>query len=58
MALPEKPHIVKDYYIGNTHVLIADNYCAGKTKDEVEAVLKRIAEIADKYIGANAVNDE
>ena len=38
----EPPHIVRDFYIGNTRVKIADNYCRNKTKEEVDAILHRI----------------
>lgn len=45
----EEPHIVKEFTIGNTRIKIADNYCAGKTKKEVEAILQRIAIIVQDY---------
>lgn len=40
----EKPHIVKDFYDGRTHIMIADNYCV-KTKEEVDAILERCKQI-------------
>lgn len=36
--------IVKDFYIGKTHILINDEAVV-KTKEEVQAILKRCAEI-------------
>lgn len=36
--------VVKDFYLGNTHVTIHDDYVV-KTPDEVKAILKRCAEI-------------
>lgn len=38
-------HVVKDFYIGNTHVRICDDYCRDKTPEEVQAILDRIAKI-------------
>lgn len=37
-------HVVKDFYIGNTHIQICDDYCRDKTKEEVDEILARIAE--------------
>ncbi len=36
--------IVKDFYIGKTHILINDEAVV-KTEEEVQAILKRCAEI-------------
>ena len=36
-------NVVRDFYIGNTHVRICDDYCRDKTKEEVQAILDRIA---------------
>lgn len=38
-------HVVEEFYIGPTHVRICDDYCRGKTREEVQAILDRIAEI-------------
>lgn len=43
---PKVGHIVKEYYDGNTHIIICDDYCRDKTPEDVEAILDRIAEIA------------
>ena len=37
--------IVKEFSIGNTRVKICDDYCRSKTKQEIEAILRRIADI-------------
>ena len=47
------PHIVKEFNIGNIKVKIADNYCRDKTKEEVDEILKRIAQIALQDYRAN-----
>lgn len=39
-------NVVKDFNIGKTRVRICDDYCKGKTTQEVEAILKRIAKMA------------
>lgn len=39
----EKGHVVRDYYIGNTHVRICDDYCRDKTPEDVQEILDRIA---------------
>ncbi|MBR5818167.1 MAG: hypothetical protein IKY62_05925 [Clostridia bacterium] len=39
-------NVVKDFNIGNTRVRICDDYCKGKTAQEVEAILRRIAQMA------------
>ena len=38
-------HVVEEFYIGPTHVRICDDYCRGKTREDVQAILDRIAEI-------------
>jgi hypothetical protein len=51
-------HIVRDYYIGNTHCIVCDNYCRDKTKEETEAILKRVAANALRSLNTNAVHNE
>lgn len=41
----DEGHVVEEFYIGNTHIRICDDYCRDKTPEEVEAILKRIADI-------------
>ncbi len=35
--------VVEDFYIGNTHVRIHDDYCKDKTPEDVQKILERIA---------------
>lgn len=46
-------NIVRDFYIGNTRIRIADD-CCKKTAAEVEAVLQRIAQTAQRHFNAAA----
>ena len=39
-------HVVKDFYIGHTHIQICDDCCRDTTPEQVEAILARIARIA------------
>jgi hypothetical protein len=54
---PKVGNIVSDYYIGNTHVMICDDYCRGQTKEQAEAIIDRIASKALPHIIA-AENNE
>ena len=31
-------HVVEEFYIGATHVRICDDYCRGKTREDVQAI--------------------
>ncbi len=46
-------NIVRDFRIGNTRIMIADNYCR-KTAAEVDDILHRIAQRAQRHISAAA----
>lgn len=46
-------HVVKDFSIGNTRIKIADDYCR-RNAAEVERILKRIAEQAQRHFNAAA----
>lgn len=46
-------NVVRDFQIGNTRIKIADDYCK-KTTCEVERLLKRIAEQAQRQFSAAA----
>lgn len=37
-------NVVEEFMIGNTKVRICDDYCRDKTPEEVDAILKNIAE--------------
>lgn len=50
-----QPNIVLDYYIGNTHIKFADNYCANKTEEDVNKALRDIARKVQRCLSANAV---
>ncbi len=54
MPVNEVPNIVEEFMIGNTRIRIADNYCAGKTKEDVQRILKEIARTAQEHITAAA----
>lgn len=54
MPVNEVPNIVEEFMIGNTRIRIANNYCAGKTKEDVQRILKEIARTAQEHITAAA----
>ena len=47
-------NIVRDFYIGHTRIKIADNYCCDKTQQDIDEILTRIAQKAQKHINAAA----
>jgi len=47
-------NIVSEYQIGNTKIKIADDYCKGKTAEDVDIILRRIAQNAYSYLSAAA----
>ena len=50
-----QPNIVRDYYIGNTRIKIADNYCANRTVEDVKRILRDVARKAQRSLSAEAV---
>lgn len=52
-----QPNVVLDYYIGNTRIKIADNYCANKTADDVKRILLEVARRAQRSLSAAAVTE-
>jgi len=46
MGKYDEGHVVEELKIGNTRIKICDDYCRDKTSEEVEAILARIARIA------------
>lgn len=52
-----QPNVVRDYYIGNTRIKIADNYCASKTADDVRRILQEIARKAQRSLSAGTVTE-
>lgn len=52
--MTEEPHIVRDFYIGNTRIKIADNCCRDKTPEDVQRILQKIARDAQAAFSAAA----
>ena len=50
-------NVVRDFQIGNTRIKLADDYCK-KTTCEVERLLKRIAEQAQRQFSAAATAEK
>lgn len=48
----EPKEVARDFYIGNTHVRIATDYC--RPREEVPEILKRIARDAQRAFAAQA----
>ena len=42
----ELGNVVRDFYIGNTHILICDDYYRDRTKEEEDAIMENIARLA------------
>lgn len=47
---PVVGHVVEDYYLGNTHVLICDDAYAGKSQEYYQRVLDDAARAATNII--------
>ncbi len=54
MAKVKEGNVVRNFKIGNTRVIICDDYCRDKTPDEVNAILARIACRAQERLSALA----
>lgn len=54
MAALGKGNVVRDYYIGNTRILICDDYCRNQTHEEREAIRRRASRIALEALSAQA----
>lgn len=50
----EEPHIVRDFMIGNTRIKIADDCCRDKTLEDVQKILREIAQIVRPALTATA----
>lgn len=47
LRTPEPPNnIAADFFIGNSHIQIADDFCSKTTEGEVEKIIERICERA------------
>lgn len=58
MGRHDEGHVVEEFKIGNTRIKICDDYCRDKTPEDVEAILKRIAQIAQIALNTAYYNDE
>lgn len=44
--LGQEPNIVRDFTVGNTRIKIADDCCRDKTPEDVQKILREIAQMA------------
>ncbi len=42
-------HVVEDYYLGSTHVLICDDFCRNQTEEERNEILRKVGDIIMTY---------
>lgn len=42
-VVQQQGHVVRDFYLGNTRVMICDDYCQNQTQEEVEAILVELS---------------
>ena len=54
MAAEPPKHIASDFYIGNTHIQIATDYCEDKTPEDVRRILERVGRNAARSMAAAA----
>ena len=54
----ETGHVVRELHSGSTRGFICDDYCKNKTKEEVQAILDKIAHDALRALTAAANNGE
>ena len=47
--------VAQEFMLGNTHIVIMDDYCKDKTKEDVDAILARIAKRAQAAFEAEAM---
>lgn len=52
----EPKEVVQDFYIGNTHVRIATDYC--RPREEVPEILQRIARNAQRAFAAQYIAEQ
>lgn len=45
-------HVVKDFMIGNTHVLICDDYCQNQTREEAEEIMRNFCRVCLPHMQA------
>ena len=56
--MTEADNIVKDFYIGNTHVMISDFHCRNRSEDEIKAILKEISRQVQQAISAAEISGD
>ncbi len=56
--IKQSPNIVRDFTVGNTRIKIADDCCRDKTPEDVQKILKEIAQMAQAAITAAAFAEE
>ncbi len=54
----QSPHIVRDFTVGNTRIKIADDCCRDKTPEDVQKILRRIAQMVQPALTAAALEAE
>lgn len=52
----EPKQVARDFYIGNTHVRIATDYC--RPREEVDGILQKIARDAQRAFAAQAAKEK
>lgn len=52
----EPKEVAQDFYIGNTHVRIATDYC--RPREEVDAILQKIARDAQRAFTAQYIAEQ
>lgn len=51
-------NVVKDFYVGHTHIKICDDSCRDTTPEQVDDILTRIARIALSAMRSAAAEKE
>lgn len=54
----ENGNIVKDFKKGNSRIKIADDYCRGKSQQDTQKILDRVAQLALQSFVAAASDEE
>jgi hypothetical protein len=57
MVAPEQTVAAVEYYDGQTYIRIFDSFCKEKTPQNVEEILRRIADRAIKRLVRTATNE-
>ena len=54
-APPGGGHVVADYYIGNTHIIVCDDFCANNTQQDNDAIMARAGRIVQEAYAAQII---